>query len=66
MKIKLEVTMEVSLLDMDTTETVDAKTALEAAKEGVEEALENTENRGFNHRHSDIVGLAVLGVKPVK
>jgi hypothetical protein len=66
MKVKLVVTLEVSKNIGVRGPGPNLQVACEAASEGVEEALNNAMNRGFNHRHSDAVALSVEKVEVVQ
>ena len=59
MQVKLLVTLDLELCDGGEPSI---KVGLEAAKEGVREALENAQNRGFNHAYSDEVAMTVASV----
>ena len=57
MKLTVEVIVDVHPLEDDTR--VGMKEARTALIQGIGEALKHAENRGFNHEHSDWVGIHI-------
>jgi len=62
MKMIVEVIVDVHTLEDDVKLSTDA--AAKAVVQGLGEALRNAESRGFNHEHSDWVGINIDRLRP--